>query len=57
MSKVLQVVDELRAAMGHPAAHDDSQTKELATAADPHAILTAIKEAEEEKSDGNLKTD
>ena len=30
VSKVLQVVDELRTSMGHPTVHDDAQTKELA---------------------------
>ncbi|MDQ2736499.1 MAG: DUF1003 domain-containing protein [Pseudomonadota bacterium] len=45
VSKVLEVVDELRKALGH--LHpDDSGTQELATAADPQAILSAIERAE-----------
>lgn len=45
VSKVLEVVGELRKAMGH--LHPGyGAAEELATAADQGAILTAIKEAE-----------
>ena len=45
VSRVLEVVDEMRKAMGH-VAPDDRQAQDLAMAADPEAILTAIKETE-----------
>jgi uncharacterized membrane protein len=51
VSKVLEVVDELRKAMGVKA--PDAEAQELATAADPEAILTALKESDRETSNND----
>ena len=45
VSKVLEELDELRAALGH-ARPDDREANHLATVADPKAILGAIKQSE-----------
>ena len=47
VSKVLEVVHELAKAGGRPVA-DEAEVRELATAADPAALLSAIKESESE---------
>ena len=48
VSKVLEVVDELRKSLGVKVA--DQEAEELATAADPEAILTALKETDRDPS-------
>jgi uncharacterized membrane protein len=48
VSKVLEVLDELRKTLGHKS--PDAEAEELATAADPKAILSALKESDRNTS-------
>ena len=48
VSKVLKAVDELRKSLGVKVA--DQEAEALATAADPEAIITALKETERDPS-------
>ena len=48
VSKVLEVVDALRQEFSRQQQHDDHEARQLTQAADPEAILTAIKESEPE---------
>jgi uncharacterized membrane protein len=49
VSKILELIDELRKASGQQA--PDPEAEELATAADPGAILSALKESERTSGD------
>jgi uncharacterized membrane protein len=48
VSKVLEVVDSLRQEFSQQKQHDDHEARQLTQAADPEAILSAIKESEPE---------